>query len=129
MRLSINHRQDEDPDYADALDDIGKGQSDIQRSDVPFPMAPGDTAVYCPCDATTDINDTFGHVYPGLLVNGDITDDEANNCAILTITNTSVDEINSKVQEMRPGASSILRSSDYIADEAQGEASHFTSAF
>lgn len=129
MRLSINHRQDEDPNYAEALNDIGNGQSDILRSDVPFPMAPGDSAVYCPCESTIDINDIFGHVYPGLLIDGNITDDEAKNCAILSITNASVDEINSKVQKMRPGESSILRSSDYIADAAQGEANHFSSAF
>jgi hypothetical protein len=96
---------------------------------VPFPLCAGDSAVYCPCECTFDINDVFGHVYPGLLLDGFITDEQAKNCAILSITNKSVDELNSKVQQLRQGESVVLKSSDYMGDAAPGEESHFSDDF
>jgi len=129
MKLNINHRQHFDPEYASALADIGVGVSSVPRLCAPFPLATGESAVYCPCPYTEDIDDVFGHVFPSLLVDGSISDEEAATCAILATTNASVDELNKKVQLLRPNHVEILKSSDYISDAAPGERSHFSDLF
>ncbi len=62
-------------------------------------------------------------------MDGLITDEEAKNCSILSITNKSVDELNYKVQQLRHGEAVILKSSDYMGDAAPGEESHFSDDF
>lgn len=85
--------------------------------------------MYCPAVSTMDINDGIAHSYRKIFDDGSITEDEARNCAIISITNAAVDEINAKIQSYRPGESRTFLSSDYRSEAAEGEVSHFSDEF